>query len=220
MINTVIVDDQEIVREGLKMILSLHHEIRIVGEAANGEELLNMLEKISPDVVLMDVRMPIMDGIEATKRLKSKWPEIKVIILTTFQEDEYIFSSLKYGADGYVFKDAGSDVIMESIRAACSGNMLLNSTVSKKIMGAIKEFPDTKQEDKYLELKNILTPREIDVCGQILKGKSNRDIGKALFVTEGTIKNYISHILDKLNLSNRTELLVLLQGNSGRKFDI
>lgn len=212
MINTIIVDDQEIVREGLKMILSLHHEIHIVGESSNGKDLLKLLETISPDVILMDIRMPIMDGIETTKIVKKERPEIKIIILTTFQEDEYIFSSLKNGVDGYVFKDAGSEVIMESIRAACSGNMLLNSTVSQKIMNAIKDIPD-RQNNKSLKLKNILTPREIEVCEQILKGKNNRDISKALFVTEGTIKNYISHILDKLNLNSRAELLVLLQGN-------
>lgn len=217
MIDAVVVDDQDIVREGLKMILSLHEEIRIVGEAGNGEELFKLLETVSPNVVLMDIRMPVMDGIEATKRLKADCPEIKVIILTTFQEDEYIFNGLKNGADGYVFKDSGSEAIMDSIRAACSGNMLLNPVISQKLMSALNAADSAKREDTLTELKQILTPREIEVCGQIMQGKSNREIGEALYVTEGTAKNYISHILDKLNLNSRTELLVRLQNKSSDK---
>lgn len=208
MIDTIIVDDQEIVREGLKMILSLHEEINLVGEAENGAKLLELLETVTPDVVLMDIRMPIMDGIEATKIIKEQSVGIKVIILTTFQEDEYIFNGLKYGADGYVFKDAGSDAIWESIHAACSGNMLLNPVVSQKLMGVLSRM---KQPKPNLNLDDVLTPREIEVCEQILLGKSNKEISAALVVTEGTVKNYISHILDKLNLKSRVELLVLLQ---------
>lgn len=213
MIDTIIVDDQEIVREGLKMILSLHEEICLVGEAVNGEELLKLLETVSPDVILMDVRMPVMDGIEATKRIKQERPEIKVIILTTFQEDEYIFNGMKNGADGYVFKDAGSKAIMESIHAVCSGNMLLNPIVSRKIIEALSGISDTTKKKKRLDMTNLLTPREIEVCGQLLKGKSNREIGKALFITEGTVKNYISHILDKMDLKSRTELITFIQGD-------
>lgn len=207
MINTVIVDDQEIVREGLKMILSLHEEINLVGEAENGAKLMELLESITPDVVLMDIRMPLMDGIEATRIVKERYPGIKVIILTTFQEDEYIFNGLKYGADGYVFKDSGSDAILQSIHAAYSGNMLLNPVVSQKLMGALK----MEQTAPGPNMEGLLTPRETEVCEQVLLGKSNREIGSALFVTEGTVKNYISHILDKLSLKSRAELLVLLQ---------
>jgi DNA-binding NarL/FixJ family response regulator len=207
LINTVIVDDQEIVREGLKMILSLHEEINLVGEAENGAKLMELLESITPDVVLMDIRMPLMDGIEATRIVKERYPGIKVIILTTFQEDEYIFNGLKYGADGYVFKDSGSDAILQSIHAAYSGNMLLNPVVSQKLMGALK----MEQTAPGPNMEGLLTPRETEVCEQVLLGKSNREIGSALFVTEGTVKNYISHILDKLSLKSRAELLVLLQ---------
>lgn len=210
MINTVIVDDQEIVREGLKMILSLHDEINIVGEAANGEDLLSLLKEAIPDVILMDIRMPIMDGIEATKKVKDNWPNVKVIILTTFQEDEYIFNGLKNGADGYVLKDSGSNAIIDSIHAACSGNILLNPIVTAKIMGALISIKESQPMHKK-DLTVILTPREIEVAQQILLGKSNKSISKALFVTEGTVKNYISHILDKLELSSRTELLLYLQ---------
>lgn len=208
MIDTVIVDDQEIVREGLKMILSLHEEINLVGEADNGVKLMELLKSVTADVVLMDIRMPLMDGIEATKMVKEQYPGIKVIILTTFQEDTYIFNGLKYGADGYVFKDSGSEAILQSIHAACSGNMLLNPVVSQKLMGALNQMGQSAPD---LNLGGLLTPRESEVCEQVLLGKSNKDIGNALFVTEGTVKNYISHILDKLSLKSRAELLVLLQ---------
>lgn len=211
MIDAVIVDDQEIVREGLKMILSLHEEIHVIGEAVNGEDLLLLLQNTVPDVILMDVRMPIMDGIEATRRVKKSYPEIKVIILTTFQEDEYIFNGMKNGADGYVFKDAGSSAIMDSIYAAYDGNVLLNSLVAKKVMGALGSVQG-KIKMGTADLREILTIREVEVCNQVMLGKSNREIGATLFVTEGTVKNYISHILDKLNLNSRAELLVYLSG--------
>lgn len=209
MIHTIIADDQQIVREGLQMILSLHDEISVVGEAANGKELLKLLETTVPDVILMDIRMPDMDGIEATGAVKKQWPQVKIIILTTFQEDAYVFRGLKNGADGYVFKDSGSDAIIESIHAALSGNMLLNAAITQKVLGALTTAPPSEQQ--HSALLEVLTAREIDVCQQILKGKSNREIGEALYVTEGTVKNYISHILSKLELKNRTELLLWLQ---------
>ena len=118
MIKVMIADDQEIVRAGLKMILSLHEEIELVGEASNGDELLKIIDKNTPEVVLMDIRMPVMNGIEATKRLKHKYPEIKIVILTTFNEDQYIFEGLQYGADGYLLKDSGSKDLLEAIKSA------------------------------------------------------------------------------------------------------
>ncbi len=209
MIRIVIVDDQDIIREGLKMIFSLHDDIDIIGEAANGIELLTMLKGIKPDAILMDIRMPDMNGIEATLAVKKLYPHIKIIVLTTFQEDEYIFGSLKSGADGYVLKDSGSDAIVNAIHAACSGSMPIDSSISGKIVSAIKE-PSCMKRD-YECISQILTTREIDVVKQLLHGKSNREIGEMLFLSERTVKNYISHILSKLELNSRTELLVYLQ---------
>lgn len=215
MINIVIADDQEIVREGLKMILSLNEEIEIIAEASNGKELLNLVELNKPDVVLMDIRMPEMDGIEATKHLKEKYPDIKIVILTTFNEDEYIFEGLKNGADGYILKDSGSKEIIAAIKSAVQGDMLLNPKVTVKVINALNSINIDKRPDKAIDenekLKQILTPRELEVSMYILSGKTNRDIAKQMYVTEGTVKNYVSRILEKLELNNRAELIIMLR---------
>ncbi|KHD34860.1 LuxR family transcriptional regulator [Clostridium acetobutylicum] len=210
MIDVIIVDDQEIVREGLKMILGLNNEFNVIGEASNGAELLTLLEHQSPNVILMDIRMPVMDGIEATRLVKENYPDLKVIILTTFNEDEFIFDVLKNGADGYVLKDAGSKEIFNSIKAACEGSVLLNPQVTLKLVNALNTL-DKKKPLQEKNLLHLLTPREMDVANHVLKGKSNRAIAEALFLTEGTIKNYVSKILEKLELSNRSELILYLQ---------
>ncbi|MEB3693946.1 response regulator transcription factor [Bacillus amyloliquefaciens] len=211
----IIVDDQQIVREGLKMILSLHEEINIVGEASNGEHLLDLLKQIRPEIILMDIRMPIMDGIEATKLVKERYPDIKVIILTTFNDSEYIFTGLKSGADGYILKDSDSQEIIDSIKTACEGNILLNPKVTLKVVKALNSVEHNKelvQENNEKEqLVQLLTPREKEVAKQIMEGKSNKAISEALFITEGTVKNYVSKILEKLQMNNRTELSLYLQ---------
>ncbi len=215
MIDLVIVDDQEIVREGLKMILSLNEEINCIGEASNGKQLIELLKKLSPQVILMDIRMPIMNGIETTKFVKENYPGIKVIILTTFNEDDYIFQGLKYGADGYILKDSGSKEIINSIKTALEGSILLNPKVTEKVIKALNSRPtetsaQRKNEEKE-KLLQTLTPREIDVAKQIMDGKSNKAISEALFVTEGTVKNYVSKILEKFQVNNRTELVIYLE---------
>ncbi|MBO3648981.1 MULTISPECIES: response regulator transcription factor [Bacillus amyloliquefaciens group] len=211
----IIVDDQQIVREGLKMILSLHEEINIVGEASNGEHLLDLLKQIRSEIILMDIRMPIMDGIEATKLVKERYPDIKVIILTTFNDSEYIFTGLKSGADGYILKDSDSQEIIDSIKTACEGNILLNPKVTLKVVKALNSVEHNKelvQENNEKEqLVQLLTPREKEVAKQIMEGKSNKAISEALFITEGTVKNYVSRILEKLQMNNRTELSLYLQ---------
>lgn len=210
MIRVMICDDQKIVREGLKMILSLHEEIQIVAEAENGQVLLQTLQNMYADVILMDVRMPVMDGIEATKQIKSRYPQMKVIILTTFDEDDYIFGGLKNGADGYILKDSGSEEIVGAIKAANANSMLLNEKIALKVVSALHTKP-TAERDAVKEMLSLLTQREIDVANEVKLGKSNRAIGQTLFITEGTVKNYVSRILDKLELSNRSELVIYMQ---------
>lgn len=218
MIRVMIADDQGIVRDGLNMILSLYEEIDVIAEAANGEELLALLQSRVPDVILMDIRMPVMNGIDATKIVKQQYPDVKVIILTTFNEDEYIFSGLKNGADGYILKDTSSKEMIKAIHAAYEGNLLLQPEITNRIIHALQPTDNTaamnaSKSPVQRDLTPLLTPREIEVAEQILQGKSNKAIGDTLFLAEGTVKNYVSHILDKLELSSRAELILYLQNN-------
>lgn len=214
MIDVILADDQEIVREGIKMILSLEEEINILGEAENGKQLITLLEKMLPDVILMDVRMPLMDGVEATKIIKEKYENVKVIILTTFSEDEYIFKAIKNGADGYILKDAGSEYIIKAIKSAYNGTMLLDPEVTLKIVKAFNSINSENQYfHKFYDQKyklDVLTPRELEVARLIAQGKSNKDICEILFLTVGTVKNYVTRILEKLELNSRTELAVFI----------
>ncbi|MCH6269440.1 response regulator [Neobacillus citreus] len=211
--DVIIVDDQGIVRDGLKMLLSLNEEIRIIGEATNGEELIALLERMTPNVILMDIRMPVMNGIEATKAVKEKYPNVKVLILTTFNEDEYIFNGLKNGADGFILKDSDLKEIIKAIKAAHEGTLLLHSDVTSKLIRALRNVPESLQapNTEKKDLSKILTPREIEVVEQIMQGKSNKTISATLFLTEGTVKNYVSRILDKLELKSRSELIIYLK---------
>ncbi|NRT80720.1 MULTISPECIES: response regulator [Clostridium] len=215
MINVILVDDQKIIREGIKMILSLDDEVNVIEEAENGRHLLEILDNgILPDVILMDVRMPVMDGVKSTKIIKEKYTNIKVIILTTFNEDEYIFDGIRNGADGYILKDAGSDEIIKAIKTAYNGNILLNPEVTKKIVAAFNSMCTTEQtpiqsNEQESKLKT-LTQRERDVAKLVAQGKSNKDICRILFLTEGTVKNYLTKIFEKLELTNRTELALFI----------
>jgi len=215
MINVILVDDQEIVREGIKMILSLDEEINIIKEAENGRKLLEiMVEGPLPDVILMDVRMPIMDGVEAAKIVKEKYKNIKVIILTTFNEDEYIFEGIRNGVDGYILKDAGSDYIIKAIKTAYNGNMLLDPEVTAKIVRAYNSISTDKQTptqiNEYKKKLEKLTQRELEVAKLVAQGKSNKEICHILFLTEGTVKNYLTKIFEKLEFTSRTELALFI----------
>jgi DNA-binding NarL/FixJ family response regulator len=210
MINTIIVDDQKIVRDGLKMILSLDDQINILGEAGNGKELMEIVPEMMPDVILMDIRMPIMDGVETTKAIKEKYPDIKIIILTTFNEDEFIFKGLKNGANGYILKDSDSDILINAIKTAYKGNILLNPEVTKKIVNVLNNNLNQNKDLENDEKLKLLTTRELDVAKLVADGKSNKSICEELFLTEGTVKNYVTKILDKLELDNRTELAIYI----------
>lgn len=215
LIQVMLVDDQTLIREGLRMILSLNDEIEIIGEARNGREALDKLEGIKPDVILMDIRMPVMDGVEATKYIKEKYPDIKIVILTTFNEDEYIFQGLKNGADGYILKDVKSDVIVEGIKTVYKGNVLLQPEIATKLVKVIKEESTNnhngKDSNHNTRTKIIgrfeeLTPRESEIALLVAQGKGNKEISNKLYITEGTVKNHLTRIMSKLELENRTQL--------------
>lgn len=209
MIKVLVVDDQKIIREGLIMMLGLDSEISIVGQAENGFQALELLDKIQVDLLLMDIRMPIMDGVEATRKIKEKHSDIKILILTTFNEDEYIFQGLKNGADGYLLKDIGSEELINAIKTVHSGNVLLQSDVAKKMMDSIQNNFDIVKQRSDSSLKE-LTKREYEIARLVGEGKSNREISEKLFITLGTVKNHISKILDKLNIRDRTKLALMI----------
>lgn len=207
MIRVLIVDDQALIREGLSLMLGLYDEIEIVGQANNGQEAVDFLENKEVDLVLMDIRMPVMDGVEATKIIKEKYPQVKIIILTTFNEDEYIFNGLKSGADGYILKDISSRKLVDTIKSVYKGDLLLHGHVAKTLASAVIDKRDTEKEN----ILNRLTARELEIANLVAKGKSNREISEILYITEGTVKNHVTKILDKLELRDRTQLALLIK---------
>lgn len=209
MIKVLIVDDQSLIREGLAMMLGLFSNIVVVGQVCNGQEAIEFINTEDVDLVLMDIRMPIMDGVEATKIIKEKYPEVKVLILTTFNEDEYIFEGLKYGADGYLLKDISSEELVKSIETVYKGHMLLQPDVAKKMISAM-EHRTIKKDEIINEHFKELTEKEYEIVLLIGEGKSNREIAEAIYLAEGTVKNHITKILNKLKLRDRTQVALLI----------
>lgn len=214
-IKLMLVDDQSLIREGLSMLLSFCDDIEIVGEASNGKEAIELVDKLLPDVLLMDIRMPVMNGVEATKIIKEKHPNIKIIILTTFNEDEYIFEGLKNGADGYILKDIKSEEMIKGIKTVYSGNALLQPEVATRVVKVFtsRDFHESSDSEEIIEIKGMyekLTPRETEIALLVAEGKNNKDISKELYITEGTVKNHLTKILEKLELKNRTQLALYI----------
>ncbi|MDF2673082.1 MAG: response regulator [Clostridiales bacterium] len=201
-IRVIIADDDELIRESLKMILDLDRELDVIGTCTNGEEAYRLCSEKQVDLVLMDIRMPICDGILGTKKIKETFPNIKVLILTTFQDDEFIFQALKNGANGYILKNTPSAKIKEQIKLAYFGTMLIDPEMAQKLTGMLNNSGN-KDLSGY-----DLTSREIEITKLVSDGLSNREIAETLYLGESTVKNYISTILDKLNLRDRTQLAV------------
>lgn len=206
MIKVLLVDDQKLIREGIQMMLSLHDNISVVGEAINGEEAIEILEKEEVDLLLMDIRMPVMDGVAATRIAKEICPDVKVLVLTTFDEDEYIFQALQNGADGYLLKDIGSNELANAIETVYRGNMLLQPNIAKKIVSSLDKKRDGKER-----LYTDLTKKEYEIALLIGQGKTNKEIASLLYITEGTVKNHVTNILGKLKLRDRTQLALMIK---------
>lgn len=204
MINIIIVDDQDLIIQGLSMILSNVESINVIDSATNGLEAVKLCKEKKVDVVLMDIRMPVMNGVEATQKIKAVDNNIKVIILTTFNDDEYIFSSLKNGASGYLLKDATPDEIIDAIEKVNNGGTLINPHIATKVVEKLAHVSEKDMsQDKRV---NLLTNREKDICHLLAEGKNNKEISNQLYISEGTVKNNITRILDKLELRDRTQL--------------
>jgi DNA-binding NarL/FixJ family response regulator len=203
-IRILLVDDQPLFREGLRTLLSIHDDFEVVGEAGNGEEAIRLARSLRPSVVLMDLQMPVLDGVAATRRLNQEQRECRVIVLTTFDDDEMVFDGLRAGAVGYLLKDAPSEKLAEAIRVAARGETFLQPSVAAKV---VAEF--ARLSKKKLGLPNSLpeqlSERELEILRLIGRGASNREIAGELFLAEGTVKNHVTNILEKLAVRDRTQ---------------
>jgi DNA-binding NarL/FixJ family response regulator len=204
-VRVLLVDDQALFREGLETLLSVHQDIQVVGQAGNGQEAVEISTKVQPDVVLMDVRMPVLDGVRATYLLQQCVPQSRVIVLTTFDDDEYVFDALRAGAVGYLLKDVASAQLVEAIRATARGESILGPSVAAKV---IAEFSRVSRLVPSAQMEGLVEPlseRELEILSLIARGATNKEIADQLFIAEGTVKNHVTHILGKLGVRDRTE---------------
>lgn len=208
MIKLLLADDQDILTEGLKLILGAEEDIEIIGTANNGKKAYDLCRLRHPDVVLMDIQMPEVNGVEATAMIKKDFPRIKIIVLTTFNDDEYIYDALKNGASGYLLKDTSPKEILKAVRTVYNGGALIQSEVAVKVINKFSQLAN-ETVDKHIDPKaELLTEREIEICRLIAEGKNNQEIAKELFLSQGTVKNHITRVLVKLDLRDRTQLAV------------
>lgn len=201
-LRVVIVDDQELFREGLRTVLSMHAGIKVVGEACDGQEALRLCASLHPDVLLMDLKMPVLDGIATTRRIRAAYPASKVVALTTFDDDELLFEALRAGAVGYLLKDARCEQVVEAIRAAARGDTFLQPSLVRKV---VTEFTRLAARPAPSAGSSLLSERELDVLRLIARGASNKDIANALALAEGTVKNHVTNVLAKLKVVDRTQ---------------
>lgn len=202
MIRILLAEDQVMVRQGLKMMIETDADIRVTGEADNGKEAVILCEKQLFDVAILDIRMPVMDGIEAAKILRTRFPHIKVLMLTTFDDNEYVMNALKLGVSGYMLKNGDTASLIRSIKSALSGGLSLEDQVASKVMPILLQNQEEKQIDP------TLTPRERAILKCIGEGLNNKEVAERLGLSVGTVKNQTSHVLDKLELRDRTQLAI------------
>jgi DNA-binding NarL/FixJ family response regulator len=207
MIRLLLVDDQELVSQGLQAMLNLESDLEVLGIANNGQDAVQQAETLQPDIILMDIRMPIMDGREATRVISQKFPDIKVLVLSTFDEDDYIAQSIKAGAKGYLLKDMPCEELAQAIRLVFRGYTQMGPGLMEKMLDGMLDSDVTEKQSSELELAE-LTPREVDVFNLVGTGCTNREIAKQLYITEGTVKTHVTHILNRLNLRNRSQIAI------------
>jgi DNA-binding NarL/FixJ family response regulator len=222
MIKVLIADDQELIRQSLQIVLNTKEDMQVTDTVANGQEVIRSIRKEKPDVILMDIRMPKMDGVQCTKIIKEHYSEIKIIILTTFDDDEFVYNALKYGASGYLLKGVSMDELAEAIRTVYSGRAMINPDIATKV---VKLFSQMAKADYSIPVEERneaeLTRTEWKVIEQVEFGASNKEIAEKLNLSEGTVRNYLSAVLNKLGLRDRTQLAIwaVQTGVSKRKPD-
>ena len=203
-IRVLLADDQTLFREGLRTLLSTRAEVEVVGEASNGQEAIALVESLKPHVVLMDLQMPVMDGVQATAHLRQRAPDVPVLVLTTFDDDASLFGALRAGAAGYLLKDVSSETLMAAITAAARGEAFLQSTVTGRVVAAFARLMESGgQRAEALVLP--LSPREREILSLVSQGASNKEIADRLCLAEGTVKNHVTNILTKLDVRDRTQ---------------
>lgn len=198
-------DDQAVIRDGLEMLLNLEKDFQVVASAQDGAEALELTETKKPDLILMDLKMPIMNGIEATREIRKKFPNIKILVLTTYDDDEWVFDAIRAGASGYLLKDTSRQKIIEAIRGTMEGKSFVDPAIAGKLINQLA----SNQTQPASILKNKLTERELDVLRLLAKGMPNLEIATHLHLSEGTVRNHVSAILEKLNVSDRTQAAVI-----------
>ena len=209
MIKVLIADDQELIRESLKIVLNTHEDLQVIDTVEDGFGVLDSLKRNIPDVILMDIRMPRLDGVYCTKMVKEAYPDVKIIILTTFDDDDFVFSALKFGASGYLLKGVSMDGLYQAILTVVSGGAMINPDIATKVFRLFSKMANTNyainvNDDNVRELNKP----EWKVIQQVGFGLSNKEIAQKLFLSEGTVRNYLSSILSKLELRDRTQLAI------------
>jgi len=205
-IRILLVDDQNMFRAGMRLLLSSQADFEIVGEAVDGEDAIAKVNALQPQVVLMDLRMPVLDGAAATRRLKPTHPPVRVLVLPTFDEDAAIFAGLRAGAIGYLLKDAPTDKLYEAIRAAARGESFLQPSVAARVVAEFARL--SEQSPSAASLAEPLSPREVEILRLLASGATNREIANQLVLAEGTVKNHVTNILTKLDVSDRTRAAI------------
>jgi DNA-binding NarL/FixJ family response regulator len=206
-IKILLVDDQVLFREGLNTLLSVQPDFEVVGEASNGEEALRMAATLKPHIILMDLRMPVLDGVTAIRRLTAQMSECRVIVLTTFDDDEYVFEGLRAGAIGYLLKDVSSQKLYEAVRAAAQGEYFLQPSITAKVVTEFSRLhrPAAQSGETLID---PLSSREMEILHMVATGASNKDIADMLFIAEGTVKNHLTSILAKLGARDRMQAVI------------
>lgn len=213
-IRVILADDHPVVRRGLAAIVGVEDDIEVVGEAENGQEAINLTHSLKPDVVLMDLKMPVLDGVEAIKQIHTQAPEIQLVILTTFADDDHIYDGIAAGARGYLLKDAPPDQLVEAIRAAYRGESLLDPEVAARILDRFSSMmppPPPPAKETTIQSDDLpdLTPREMEVLTLMSQGARNKEIAETLVIAERTVKIHVGNILGKFNATNRTEVVAM-----------
>ena len=201
----IICDDQAIVRDGLVMLLKLEPDIEVVGTAGDGAEAVEMVADKRPDLILMDLKMPIMNGVEATRQIRIKYPEVKVLVLTTYADDEWVFDAIQAGASGYLLKDTPREELIRAVRGTVTGKTYVDPSIAGKVLDQVSSH----QTQSATLITSKLTEREIEVLRLIARGLNNADIADQLFLSDGTVRNHVSAILAKLGVSDRTQAAVI-----------